>query len=137
MFLAQRLEISERIDRGVLTEGQGQIEGTRLFQQAIAQIQERQRSAMANVQAVAQANAVAAAQARAAAGQEQAARSAATTNALLGASAFFAEMGGRPGCPTARTSCRITLSPATAMARRRRAFKVLSLFASLLPRVTL
>jgi hypothetical protein len=93
MFLAQRLEISERIDRGVLTEGQGQIEGTRLFQQAIAQIQERQRSAMANVQAVAQANAVAAAQARAAAGQEQAARSAATTNALLGASAFFAEMG--------------------------------------------
>ena len=93
MFLARRLEIAERIDRHVITEGQGQIEVAQAMQQLTTLAQERQRAAATSAQAEAQANAIAAAQARAMAAQEQAARSAATTNALLGAASILGAMG--------------------------------------------
>ena len=89
LYLATRLEIAERMDRGVLTEGQGQIEMIQAYQQAVAAAQQRQQAA----NAVAQAQATAAAQAQAAAAREQAARSAAATDALLGAAAIFGAMG--------------------------------------------
>ena len=54
MLLSHRLEVAERVDRGALTEEQGQIELAHVMGELLAKAQERQRQA--NVQAAAQAN---------------------------------------------------------------------------------
>jgi hypothetical protein len=69
LYLAKRLEIAERMDAGRLTEGQGQIEMVRAYQEA-AQIQQARRQTTANI--VAQQNAQARAAAREIEAQRQA-----------------------------------------------------------------
>ena len=54
MLLSHRLEVAERVDRGALTEEQGQIELAHVMGELLAKAQERQRQT--NVQAAAQAN---------------------------------------------------------------------------------
>jgi ABC-type phosphate transport system auxiliary subunit len=69
LYLAKRLEIAERMDAGRLTEGLGQIEMVRAYQEA-AQIQQARRQTTANI--VAQQNAQAQAAAREIEAQRQA-----------------------------------------------------------------
>jgi len=100
LFLAHRMEIAERIDRGTITHGQGLTEVATVMQRLMAQSQERQRSRAQSAQVAAQAQAIAAAQVRAAAAQEQAARSAAVTDALLGAASALGAMSGPSRLPS-------------------------------------